>query len=241
MTILSTRPRAIRSAAAAVLATIVPWTAVLAQTPEPAPATGHCLMGNRLVRGLGGATLGAWLGFVTAKIEMSDWNDRSRTGAANRARNQATIVGAAVGALIGVVVPHGGCSASAASPGQMPRPLRQPIFAEEIRRSGISGSVYDVVYSLRRSWLNDRGVEDVSETAHVVGDGDQQVLVPGEPRLIIYLDNMKLGTVGELRDLPAAGVMAIRYYDPSQANLRWGMGHTHGAIQVVTVLDNGGE
>lgn len=211
-------------------------------TPEAIPAAtgGHCLMGNRLVRGVGGATLGAWLGFVTVKIKLSDWNDGSRTGAANRIRNQATIGGAALGALVGVLVPHGGCGQSSLGDGQTPRPLRQPIMADEIRRSGVSGTAYDVVYTLRRSWLNDRGVEDMTEAPRVVTDGDQALTIPGEPRLIVYLDNMRMGTIGELHNLPSTGVIAIRYYDPTQANLRWGTGHTHGAIQVLTVIDNGG-
>jgi hypothetical protein len=222
-----------------VSASVCPWSALAAQASEPAPAaeaSSHCLMGNRLVRGLGGATLGAWLGFVTAKIRVSDWNDGSRTSAGVRQRNQATAIGAAAGALIGVLVPHG-CSASAV-PGQSTRPGRLPIMADEIRRSGVSGSVYDVVYSLRRNWLNVRGVEDMNEAPRNVTDANgQEVIQPGEPKLIVYLDNMRMGTIGELHNLPTTGVVAIRYFDPTQANMRWGTGHTHGAIQVLTVLD----
>jgi hypothetical protein len=196
-------------------------------------------MGSRVVRGGVGATLGAWLGFVAAKIRLSDWNDGSRSAAAARQRNQITIGGAAVGALLGALVPHG-CGSANVGETRVPRADRQPILAEEIRRSGVGGSAYDVVYSLRRSWLNDRGVEDMTEAPRVVSDGDRLVTIPGEPRLIVYLDNMRLGTIGELRNLPTTGVVAIRYYDPSQANLRWGTGHTHGAIQVLTVIKGDG-
>jgi len=246
MTTPTRSPRLARWPAAVVASlAAVPLVAsgAFAQAPAAAPApepSRHCFSDSRLIRGLGGATLGGWLGFVTVKIKLSDWNDRSRSGSATRTRNQATLAGAAVGALIGSLVPHRGCAANAVASAVAPpeRPVRQPITAEEIRRSGASGSVYDVVYALRRTWLNDRGVEDMSEAPHVGVDASgQQVIVPGEPRLIVYLDNMRLGTVGELRNLPTTGVVAIRYYDPSQANLRWGAGHSHGAIQVLTVLE----
>jgi len=246
MTIPSSSPRLARSAAAVVASlAMIPLavSGVVAQVPAatPAPeATAHCFGNSRLLRGLAGATLGGWLGFVTVKIKLSDWNDGSHSGAATRTRNQATIGGAAVGALLANLVPHRACGARSFASAETgtERPARQPITADEIRRAGVSGSVYDVVYTLRRTWLNDRGVEDMSEAPHVgVNASGQEVIVPGEPRLIVYLDNMRLGTIGELRNLPTTGVVAIRYYDPSQASLRWGTGHSHGAIQVMTVLD----
>jgi hypothetical protein len=228
--------------AALALASTVPTSGAFAQAvPSPGPA-GHCLGSSRIVRGLGGAVLGAGLGFFTAKVRMSDWNDASRTSAASRQRMEATIGGAAIGALIGALVPyHGECSANRTlvSGQDAARPSRPAITADEINRAGVSGSVYDVIYALRRPWLNDRGVNDMSEAPHVVTTADgQEITVPGEPRLIVYLDNMRLGTIGELKTLPTTGVLAIRYYDPSQATLKWGVGHTHGAIQVVTVLDD---
>jgi hypothetical protein len=115
------------------------------------------------------------------------------------------------------------------------RQATRPISAEEIARSGVNGSVYDVVYSLRRNWLNVRGVETISEGPHVVATDAGEVVVSGEPQLVIYLDNMRMGTVSQLRSLSTVGVSEIRYYDPSQANLRWGTGHSHGAIEVLTV------
>src|SRR6476646_5275707 len=59
-----------------------------------------CASNNTLVRTAVGGTLGAWIGFVAAKIKMSDWNDASRGPAANRTRNNATLGGAVVGAAL---------------------------------------------------------------------------------------------------------------------------------------------
>lgn len=203
-------------------------------------AGGHCLFGSRLFRGLVGGGLGGWVGFVVVKIKLSDWNDANRSGAANRTRMQATLAGAAVGATIGALLPHA-CERTNVLPSRgVLHSLNQPITSTEIARAGVSGTAYDIVYTLRRTWLNTRGVEDFGEAPRTVTTrSGQELLVGGEPKLIIYLDNMRLGTVGELHNIPATGVLGIRFYTPAEANYRWGAGHTHGAIQVLTVVEEG--
>lgn len=213
-----------------------------AQGPPPtiadaaAPAS-HCVMGSTAVRAFTGGAVGAWLGFVAAKIKMSDWNAESRAASAARTRNVATISGAVIGALAGSLVHvKKPCGATALAGSGTAAPAgRQPITAAEITRSGISGSVYDVVYSLRRQWLNTRGINSMTEGPIAVPDGDTEKIVPAEAQLVVYLDNMKLGTLTELKRLPIGGVTAIRYFNPSEANYLWGPGHIHGAIQVMTI------
>jgi hypothetical protein len=213
---------------------------------EPAPSSIHatsaqeCRIGasRRALRVAGGATLGAWLGFVVAKIKLSDWNDGSHGASATRQRNQAVVGGALLGAVLGAVPFHTASCGAPTMPLTNPSRDRQatrPISAEEIARSGVNGSVYDVVYSLRRNWLNVRGVQSISEGPHVVSTDAGEKVVSGEPQLVIYLDNMRMGAISQLRSLSTVGVSEIRYYDPSQANLRWGAGHSHGAIEVLTV------
>jgi hypothetical protein len=51
---------------------------------------------------------------------------------------------------------------------------------------------------------------------------------------MVYLDDAKLGSVDQLRELPVVGVNQVRYYDGAEATYKWGAGHIHGAIQVVT-------
>lgn len=212
-----------------------------AQSPQRPAPTVRCFDSGMAVGTVGGAALGAWIGFVAAKIKLSDWNDASRSDAAHRSRNRATFTGAAIGAVIGNLAFRGrSCSASRqqqqlAAPQQQ---SRRPITHEEIERSGINGNAYDLVYSLRRSWLNVRGVQSISEGPHVVEVGEgQQVMVQGEPQLVIYLDNARLGTISQLRNISVAGVVGVRYFDGPQATYRWGAGHSHGAIQVLTVSD----
>ncbi|HEY4307080.1 MAG TPA: hypothetical protein VGM82_21595 [Gemmatimonadaceae bacterium] len=204
--------------------------------PETSGST-SCLLGSRTVRTATGGILGGWLGFVAAKIRMSDWNDATHTSSATRTRNQMTIGGAIIGA-IGASLIHVNKNCSGNVPvGAPPRSSRQIITADEIARSGVSGSVYDVVYSLRRTWLNIRGLNSGSEAMHQVASAgvDTLVTVSGEIQLIVYLDNVKLGDLTELRRLSTAGVTSIHYYEPAEANYLWGMDHSHGAIQVVTL------
>jgi len=195
-----------------------------------------CASNNTLVRTAVGGTLGAWLGFVAVKIKMSDWNDASRGPAANRTRNNATIGGALVGAaLANLLFRSHACGsempqvAEAAAP---PSAGRRPITAEEIERSGLNGNVYELVKSLRRSWLNFRGFDTFAE-----GPGSASTVVSEEPNLVVYLDNARLGTTTQLYSLPVSGVIGVRYYDAAEATYKWGAGHTHGAIQVLTVID----
>lgn len=196
------------------------------------------------VRTAGGAFVGAWVGFVAAKMKLSDWNDESRRPAAIRQRNQITIGGAVLGAVAANLAFRHPCrvSRNATYAGVPKEPVgRRSIGSEEIQKSGVTGSVYDVVYALRRSWLNTRGIGSIAEAPrYVQGENGQEVLIEGEPELIVYLDDMRMGTVGQLRQLPVAGIVEVRYYDPSQATFKWGSGHARGAIQVISVSNHTG-
>ena len=233
------RPRAARLSAVLVVMAL-PNGHLLAQALGSGAPSCSSGSGNSLLRTGLGATLGAWLGFVGTKIKQSDWNDASRSAAAHRTRVRATIGGAVIGAALGSIrFRSASCAPRLEDARTAPQAdIRRPITAEEIQQSGINGSVYDLVYSLRRSWLNLRGVETFNEAPRAVEVGGQEFILPGEPRLVVYLDNARMGTVSQLRQLPVVGVTAVRYFDGPQATFRWGAGHSHGAIQVITVSDS---
>jgi hypothetical protein len=209
------------------------------------PVLGGCSTFGSGLRTAGGAVLGAWVGFVVAKMKYSDWNETSHSSSAIRQRNQITIGGALAGAVIGNLAFRHPCRAyrsQAVASSSQPRAsaARRPITLEEIQKSGVAGSVYDLIYTLRRQWLNVRGLQSMSEAAHRESDSQgNEIIVSGEPQVIVYLDDMRLGTIGELRGLPIAGVTGVRYFDPSEATFKWGTGHAHGAIQVLSVTDPG--
>lgn len=196
-----------------------------------------CQTSGRVARSVAGASLGAFIGLVAVKIKYSDWSDVTHTPTGIQARNRALFLGAVVGASVGnLPLLSAGCS----RPGQVPRPggdARSIISADDIQKFSASGSVYDLILAVRRQWLNTRGVE-LSEVPTVTGSEQAPQVIPGAPTLIVYLDNARLGGLEQLHTLPITGVVAVRYYDASQATQRWGTGHRHGAIQVFTVTED---
>jgi hypothetical protein len=217
---------------AMVLATLAPLDSAL-----DAQTRASCGTGNRLWRTAVGATLGSWGGLVAMKIRYSDWNEASASPSGIRGRNRGIVIGAVVGASLGNLRFGAPCRTSSAVPA--PRTLaHRPISTEEIQAAGISGTVYDLVFARRRQWLNTRGVE-LSETPRVtLGERSATVTPADNPILVVYLDNVKVGDQAQLRNIPLDGVMEVKFYDASQATWRWGAGHNHGAIQVLTVTDD---
>ena len=53
---------------------------------------------------------------------------------------------------------------------------------------------------------------------------------------VVYLDNTREGDVSTLRNISLDGVLEIRFFGATQAQMRWGMDHPAGAILVVTAL-----
>jgi hypothetical protein len=213
--------------------------ALAAQSPAapttPAPASSRCLVGSTALRTATGGVLGAWIGLVAHKIAVSDWNDVSHTAEGHRALNRSMITGAVVGGVIGSLIHVGNPCAGGMPYTQKARVGREPLFASEIDRAGVTGTVYDALFTLRRNWLNTRGIQALTEGAEtLVLSAKDTITLQGSPRLTVYLDNAKLGTVDELRTLPIMGVTSVRYFEPAEATMRWGAGNTHGAIQVLT-------
>lgn len=77
---------------------------------------------------------------------------------------------------------------------------------------------YAIVQRLRPNWLRRRGV-DVPRAAQDV---------------MVYVDTTPRGYAPALRNIRAAGIYEIRYLDPLAAKARYGPGHDHGVIIVVT-------
>jgi hypothetical protein len=149
-------------------------------------------------------------------------------------RNRTTIGGAVVGMALGSLLKVGGSCRPREVRLPVARVGREPITQEEITRAGHSGNVYDLIYGLRRNWLNLRGTDALTEGPETLVADGQEINLVGAPRLAVYLDNARLGSVDELRSLPVAGVVSVRFYDGPDATYRWGAGHKNGAIQVLT-------
>lgn len=194
---------------------------------------------NTALSGVAGGAIGAWLGFFAAKVKVSDWDDAARGPAAHRMKNRYTIAGAALGLAAGTLLHARSSCGQAPQIGQVPattspRVAHQPITLAEIIRSAGSGSVYELIRTLRPNWLNLRGIDALTEGPETLQIDGQQVDLQGQPRLTVYLNSAKLGSVDELKQLPTVGVQSIRYFTGAEATYRWGAGNSHGAIQVLT-------
>lgn len=120
------------------------------------------------------------------------------------------------------------------------RSSRSEISAAEIQKYGTNGSIHDLVHALRRRWLNVQQMS-IRETPTVTpgGKSGARMTPAGDATLLVYLDRTRVGDIEALKSLPIAGAVAVRYYTPAEALRRWGSGHEHGAIEVVTSADTG--
>ena len=89
--------------------------------------------------------------------------------------------------------------------------------AEEIRTSSAS-NLYDVIRSFRPEWLIKRGQTSINL------EGD----------IVVYMDNVALGGPESLKSIDIHSVQSVRFLNASEAQMRYGNGHMHGAIVVVT-------
>ena len=92
---------------------------------------------------------------------------------------------------------------------------RNLLTREEILR-GEYQTAYDAVLARRRTWLIQRA------------DGETT-------KLVVYLDDMRLGGAEELRAIAVARISEIKYFDGTAAYARWGFGHDGGVVQVISM------
>jgi hypothetical protein len=123
-----------------------------------------------------------------------------------------------VGRLVAlaVLVCCAACSSGRKSAG-LPQRDRNVITGEELIE-GHFISVYDAVEALHPPWLTPRGPDSF--------------IAPSE--VLVYLDNIKLGGVSNLRNLNLHSIRYIRHYDGPNATARWGVGHAAGVILIAT-------
>lgn len=107
----------------------------------------------------------------------------------------------------------GGASASA------PRASLNGAITQEQIQGSSAANVLDLVRSLRPQWLRPRGTSRV-------GQGADQVTV--------YMNNLRMGGVAQLRELSTSQVQSVEYLDGRRAQLRFGNGHEAGVILVTS-------
>ena len=109
------------------------------------------------------------------------------------------------------------CASSTSSNRTSGRRDTRVLTAEEIKASSAS-NMYDVIRAHRPEWLIKRGQTSINM------EGD----------IVVYVDNVALGGPESLRSIDVLSVQSARFLNASEAQMRYGVGHMHGAIVVVT-------
>jgi len=105
-----------------------------------------------------------------------------------------------------------GCHVQQISPLDPERLSREEILEEHFT------NVYDAVASLRSAWLTVRGTDSFRQTSQIW----------------VYYDENRLGGVDEMRSVLVNSVASLRHYNGVDATMRWGVGHSAGAIQILS-------
>ena len=81
-----------------------------------------------------------------------------------------------------------------------------------------ANNAYDLVYQVRPNWLRGRGSPN---------------LRGGSPVLpVVYVGNVRQGSVEVLRGIATNALLQLRYMDATSATTRYGDGHSGGVIEV---------
>ncbi|MEP7345592.1 MAG: hypothetical protein ABI877_10000 [Gemmatimonadaceae bacterium] len=89
----------------------------------------------------------------------------------------------------------------------------------------------EAVQALRPNMLRQRAL-----TLRQGGTGNRMATSASDARVpvIAYVDDVRVGDVSRLADIPATTVREIRFVNSQEATQRWGTNHASGAIAVYT-------
>ncbi len=124
------------------------------------------------------------------------------------------------GVLFLALVVSGGCASGGGGGGAGSASSSRDLIVEADLEGLDNLSVYEAIRRLRPNWLRYRG---------------QAVMVgPDRETLRVYLDGSYYGDADATGNLQVRNVLEIRFLDARQATLRFGTGHTVGAILVTS-------
>ena len=137
-------------------------------------------------------------------------------------RSERTLIALAAFALFGVACASGsGSSASTATQASAARgatvPSRYVVTEQELVQVG-DRSAYEALQQLRPSFLRSRDPQTTSN--------------PIPKPVDVYVDGGRAGGVEALQNIRASTVKELRFYEPQDANTKFGTGHNGGVIAV---------
>lgn len=114
----------------------------------------------------------------------------------------------------------------------LPPDRRRLLTRAEVDRSS-APTATELVQTLRPQWLRARGNDATRARTAPLPGGITAVLIDEAP-VVVYLDGTLIGLLEALRTIRRVEIEEVEYYDAGEAQQRWGTGHQHGAINVVT-------
>jgi hypothetical protein len=192
---------------------------------------------SRIASGIGGALLGAGLGFFASQVVQGDWQEGTEGQPINR--SLWSVIGGSVGFAVGVRFPLGGRGGVSTD--------RLPMGREHLGPSALRGretdNAYQAVALLRPEWLQIRGSQSlapgidpvvVSGTSRAVRVSGSTPLTSEVGKIQVYVDDVNIGGIEALRSIEVSNISDIYFFDAAEATLRWGTGNPHGAILIIT-------
>jgi hypothetical protein len=95
-------------------------------------------------------------------------------------------------------------------------PQRADLLTQAQMREHNFITVYDAVTAMRAGWLNVRGPDSFTNPSEIV----------------VYYDQTRLGGVDQMRTVHVTSVAWVRHFTGMDATMRWGVGHSAGAILI---------
>ena len=106
-----------------------------------------------------------------------------------------------------------------------PRRDRTVITAEELKDVSVL-NLYEAVQRIHPEWLVARNQATQTRSNATTASGQAGVQV--------YMDTQRLGNVEMLRQISISAVASLKYYSSSEAQSRFGLGNSSGAIQIIS-------
>lgn len=184
-----------------------------------------------LAHTIGGALVGGWLGFVGSQVVKGDW-EKDSNGSLRNHRTLLTAAGALAGVVGSRLIGHTRPPRDAIRPGPRQRSDRL-LTREEIAESE-ARDAYELISGRRPQWLVERGVHSHTEADQGYGRSEEFRVKPGADKIMVYLDDIRVGGVPELKQFSTNLLTSARFLDAREATYRYGSGHTHGAIVLST-------
>lgn len=190
---------------------------------------------RRALHLVGGALVGGWVGYVGSQVALSDWE--KETNSSFNDQRSAWVAGGVVVGLLGSRLIGGTTAPGRPVVDVRPSGGRNVLTREQIITSGAS-SIFDLVSTQRREWLVTRGTNSFRESPRGsgggMGPGASLNVEPGKATVVVYMDDIQLGGVEQMRNILISDIMEVRFIEPREAVVRYGSGHAHGVILLKT-------